>query len=245
MQSRATSTQSAAVSGSIDSARRAPSARRSSVAAASGSFPASASLDRTSAQLTTLTAAPSPIASTTIDAPSSAWRTAIRAEASRTHAGTVSATAAPTNRRPAALGRCFRPAIGNQLVDQAAIRRNVGEKPPHPLRCGATPADLGLGELGCLCHRHDGNGRLGPGQQSRAAELDSLVVGGLEWRRVGTIGASTQIETSSQASDAAGDLPLRLASPRPDASSRPGRGDSGYDRTRAGKWSPTGPIAAM
>jgi hypothetical protein len=50
--SRATATQSAAVSGSIVKARRDPSARRNAAAAASGSFPASASLDRTSAQLT-------------------------------------------------------------------------------------------------------------------------------------------------------------------------------------------------
>lgn len=150
--SRATATQSAAVSGSIDKARRDPSARRSSAEATSGSFPASASLDRTSAQLMTLTAAPSPIASITTEAPSSAWRTAINAEASRTDAGTLSATAPPANRRLAILGRCFCSTIRDQLVDQAAIRRNISEQPPHPLRCSTSPVDLGLGELGRVGH---------------------------------------------------------------------------------------------
>jgi hypothetical protein len=150
--SRATATQSAAVSGSIDTARRDPSARRSSAAATSGSFPASASLDRTSAQLTTLKAAPFPIASMTTEAPSSAWRTAIRAEASRTDAGPLSATAASANRRLATLSRCFRPAVSDQLVDQAAIRRNISKQASHPLCCGVAPFDLGLGELGHVGH---------------------------------------------------------------------------------------------
>lgn len=150
--SRATATQSAAVNGSIDRARRDPSARRSSAAATSGFFPASASLDRTSAQLTTLTAAPSPIASMTTDAPSSAWRTAINAEASRTDAGVLSATAAPANRRLATFGRCFRAAVSDQLIDQASIWRNVSEKPTHPLRRGTPPFDLRFGELGHVGH---------------------------------------------------------------------------------------------
>jgi hypothetical protein len=150
--SRATATQSAAVSGSIDKARRDPSARRSSAAATPGSFPASASLDRTSAQLTTLTAAPSPIASMTTDAPSSAWRTAIRAEASRTDAGLLSATAASANRRLATLSGCLRPTVCDQLVDQAAIWRHVSKQASHPLRCGATSFDLGFGELGHMGH---------------------------------------------------------------------------------------------
>lgn len=50
--------QSAAVSGSTVSARREPSARRSSVAAVAGSIPRSATLDKTSAQFTMLTAEP-------------------------------------------------------------------------------------------------------------------------------------------------------------------------------------------
>ena len=150
--SRATATQSAAVIGSIVKARRDPSARRNSAAAASGSLPASASLDRTSAQLTTLTAAPSPIASMTTDAPSSAWSTAISAEASRTDAGSPSATAAPATRGLATLGLCFGPAVGDQLIDQAAIWRHIGEKPPHPLGCGAATFYLGFREPGGMGH---------------------------------------------------------------------------------------------
>jgi hypothetical protein len=63
----------------------------------------------------------------TADAPSSAWRTAINAEASRTDARLLSATAAPANRRLATFGRCFRPAVNDQLIDQAAIWRNVSK----------------------------------------------------------------------------------------------------------------------
>lgn len=88
----------------------------------------------------------------TTDAPSSAWRTAIRAEASRTDAGGVSATAAPANCRLASLSSYFRPAVSDQLVYQAAIRRNVSEKPPHTLRRGAAPFNLGFGELGYVGH---------------------------------------------------------------------------------------------
>lgn len=157
--------QSAAVNGSIDNARREPSARRSSAAATSGSFPASASLDRTSAQLTTLIAAPSPIASMTTEAPSSPWRTAISAEASRTDAGPLSATAAATGCRFATFGRCFGPAISDQLVDQASIWCNVREETPHPLCCGAATFDLGFGELGRTCHVGHGIGRPGPSWQ--------------------------------------------------------------------------------
>ncbi len=125
--SRATATQSAAVSGSIDKARRDPSARRSSAAAASGSFPASASLDRTSAQLTTLTAAPSPIASMTTDAPSSAWRTAIKAEACQ----------GPTP-------DCFQPLRRRRTADSplsaAASARRSAINSSTKLRSGATSA---------------------------------------------------------------------------------------------------------
>lgn len=71
---------------------------------------------------------------------------------SRTDAGLLSATAAPANRRLATFGRCFRPAVSDQLIDQAAIRRNVSEKPPHPLRGGTTTFDLGFGELGHVGH---------------------------------------------------------------------------------------------
>src|SRR2546430_602616 len=93
-----------------------------------GSFPASAGLDRTSAQLTTLTVPPPlPIASMTTDAPSSAWRIAINAQAPRTDAGVLSATAAPANRRLATFSRCFRPTVVDQLVDQAATWYDVSE----------------------------------------------------------------------------------------------------------------------
>jgi hypothetical protein len=88
----------------------------------------------------------------TTEAPSSAWRTAINAEASRTDAGPVSATAALANSRLAALSRCFRPTVNYQLIDQAAIWCDVGEKPPHPLRRGAPSFGLGFSEPGHVGH---------------------------------------------------------------------------------------------
>lgn len=48
--------------------------------------------------------------------------------ASRTDTGRVLAFAAPANSRLATLSRCFRPAVSDQLVDQAAIRRDVKAK---------------------------------------------------------------------------------------------------------------------
>jgi hypothetical protein len=118
--------QSAAVIGSIVSARLDPSAFRVSLAALSGSLPRSASLVSTSAQLATLIAAPLAIASMTISAPSSSWRTAINAEASRTAAASVSGTALG-GLALATFGLRFGAPIRDQLVNQAPIRSHVRE----------------------------------------------------------------------------------------------------------------------
>jgi hypothetical protein len=74
------------------------------------------------------------------------------AEASRTDAGTLSATAAAANRRLATFGRCFPSPVRNQLIDQAAIWCDVSEKTSHPLRSSAATFNLGFVELSHACH---------------------------------------------------------------------------------------------
>jgi hypothetical protein len=101
----------------------------------------------------------------TTEAPSSPWSTAISAEASRTDAGLLSATATPTSRRFAPFGGCFCLPISDQLVDQASIWCNVREETAHPLSCGAATFDLGFGELGRTCHVGHDIGRPGPSQE--------------------------------------------------------------------------------
>jgi hypothetical protein len=64
----------------------------------------------------------------------------------------IVAAAAPANCRLSTLGRCLGLAVGDQLLDQAAIWCNIGEKPAHPLRCRAAPFDLGFRELGHVGH---------------------------------------------------------------------------------------------
>jgi hypothetical protein len=96
---------------------------------------------------------------------------AINSEASRTDAGRLSATAAPTDRRFAIFGHCFSPAISDQLVHQASIWCDIREKSPHPLRCGAPTVDLGLGELGRACHDRHGIGRPGLDQQGKPRSM--------------------------------------------------------------------------
>ena len=144
--SRATSMQSAAVRGSIDSARLDPSALRSRAALSSGSLPSIASVESTSAQLTTLIAAPCAIASTTAGAPSSWRRTASSADAS---------SAAVTSSAPgtavtgflvlSVFGCCFGAPVGDQLVNQAAAGRHIGEQAAHPFGCRAAPLHLEFG----------------------------------------------------------------------------------------------------
>jgi len=87
-------------------------------------------------------------------------------EASRTDAGSPSTTAAPETRRLATLGLCFGPAVGYQLIDQAATWRHIGEKSPHPLGCGAATFDLGFRELGRVSHALIVSPRFGPSVDS-------------------------------------------------------------------------------
>jgi hypothetical protein len=59
---------------------------------------------------------------------------------SQTVAGAASDNAvAPPSLVVTILGPSFGSPICDQLVDQAAVGRNIGEEPPHPLGRGAAP----------------------------------------------------------------------------------------------------------
>ncbi|HSS31748.1 MAG TPA: hypothetical protein VLL27_00520 [Solirubrobacterales bacterium] len=74
---------------------------------------------------------------------------AIRAEASKTAAGSASGT------RPAGFaifGLYLGATICDQLIDQASIRGDIGEEPTHSVGRRATPLDLRIGEFGGMSH---------------------------------------------------------------------------------------------
>jgi hypothetical protein len=105
------------------------------------------------AQFATLIAAPSFIASRTVVAPSSSFRCAITAEASRTDAGSAFGTA-PSGLGGFGLnpvfGSRFGAPFGDQLVGQAAARSQAGEHAACALdrRSASLDYELGLGLLG-------------------------------------------------------------------------------------------------
>lgn len=124
------------------------------LATSRGSFPSAATLDKTSAQFTTLTTAPSAIASTTAEEPCSSCSNAITAEASSTHAGARDASASGTVAAGFVLA-VFRSSFGSPLSDQLVAERSArvaAEHPPRTLGSGPTPLYLRLGELGGLRH---------------------------------------------------------------------------------------------
>jgi hypothetical protein len=108
-------------------------------------MPRSATFDKTSAQFTMLTAAPLAIASVTTSTPSSSFRTASNAEASRTDAGASTlATETPSFFGSLSrLGLCFGAPVGDQLVGEVPARGQVGEHSAHPF--GGFPSTLHLG----------------------------------------------------------------------------------------------------
>jgi len=157
--SLAISTQSASVIGS-----RMTASRRSS-ASWSGSSPAIADLESTSAQFATLMAAPSSIALRTGIAPFSSFRCAISAEVSSTTAGLLTGSASGFGTTASAgcfccvrlvFGSRFNAAFGDRLVDQAASWRETDEHAAGPIdRCSASldyELGRGLGDFECVCH---------------------------------------------------------------------------------------------
>jgi hypothetical protein len=114
-------------------------------------------LRQASAQFATLIAAPPLIASRTADAPSSSFRWASSADASRTAAGasaSTSATAATLGLVGLLLGAHFCAPVCDQLVGQADARRQVREHAARPLYCGDAPLSggfLSFRRLGHVC----------------------------------------------------------------------------------------------
>ena len=160
----------------MSSSRSADSVFSSRSATCCGSSPLAAMFESTSAQLTTLTAAPALRASTTTGAPSSSCNQAIKAEASRTEAGSTGAGSALGTAQfgpggcglGAGFGPCFPASLGDQLI-RVGASRIVTKHSPHTFGCspaslrrelgqgllGGRGLLLGLGRPGdfdCLCH---------------------------------------------------------------------------------------------
>lgn len=151
--SLAISMQSAAVNASIQITTSPPVTRRR-LATSRGSPPSAATFDKTSAQFTTLIVAPSAIASTTVEEPSSSCSSAITAEASSTDVSARGASASGTAAAGFVLA-VFRSGFSSPPSDQLVAERParvVAEHPPRTLSSGPTPLYLRLGELGGLRH---------------------------------------------------------------------------------------------
>lgn len=128
-----------------------------------GSSPFAATLDRTSAQLKTLTVVPAMIASTVASAPGASYRSASNAEASSTDVGRTSAIwLAAEGRLFSVLGSRLGPPFRDQLIGHRSARV-AAEHPPQGLGRRLT-APLNFSELCSGSHNpHRSAGRLAAG----------------------------------------------------------------------------------